>query len=54
MGGDGADEIIDLLGKTFIEPGDEFIVPLPSYTYYEYALKPYGAKLVPASWDIKK
>lgn len=54
VGGDGADEIIDLLGKTFIEPGDEFIVPLPSYTYYEYALKPYGAKLVPASWDIKK
>jgi len=25
VGGDGADEIIDVLGKTLIEPGDEFI-----------------------------
>ena len=54
IGGDGADEIIDVLAKTFIEPGDEFIVPLPSYMYYEYLLKQYGAKPVYARWDLEK
>ena len=53
IGGDGADEIIDVLAKTFIEPGDEFIVPLPSYMYYEYLLKQYGASPVYARWDLK-
>ena len=52
IGGDGADEIIDVLAKTFIESGDEFIVPLPSYMYYEYLLKQYGAKPVYARWDL--
>ena len=54
IGGDGADEIIDVLAKTFIEPGDEFIVPLPSYMYYEYLLKQYGANPVYARWDLEK
>lgn len=54
IGGDGADEIIDVLAKTFIEPGDEFIVPLPSYMYYEYLLKQYGANPVYAKWDLDK
>ena len=52
IGGDGADEIIDVLAKTFIDDGDEFIVPLPSYMYYEYLLKQYGAKPVYAKWDF--
>lgn len=52
IGGDGADEIIDVLAKTFIDAGDEFIVPLPSYMYYEYLLKQYGAKPVYAKWDL--
>ena len=52
IGGDGADEIIDVLAKTFIEPGDEFIVPLPSYMYYEYLLKQYGAVPVYAKWNL--
>ena len=52
VGGDGADEIIDVLAKTFIDDGDEFIVPLPSYMYYEYLLKQYGAKPVYAKWDL--
>ena len=52
IGGDGADEIIDVLAKTFIDNGDEFIVPLPSYMYYEYLLKQYGAKPVYAKWDL--
>ena len=52
IGGDGADEIIDVLAKTFIDDGDEFIVPLPSYMYYEYLLKQYGANPVYARWDL--
>ena len=52
IGGDGADEIIDVLAKTFIENGDEFIVPLPSYMYYEYLLKQYGASPVYARWNL--
>ena len=54
IGGDGADEIIDVLAKTFIDDGNEFIVPLPSYMYYEYLLKQYGAKPVYARWDLDK
>ena len=54
IGGDGADEIIDVLAKTFIDDGDEFIVPLPSYMYYEYLLQQYGAHPVYAKWDLDK
>ena len=54
IGGDGADEIIDVLAKTFIDAGDEFIVPLQSYMYYEYLLKQYGAKPVYARWDLEE
>ena len=52
IGGDGADEIIDVLAKTFIDEGDEFIVPLPSYMYYEYLLQQYGARPVYARWNL--
>jgi len=52
VGGDGADEIIDVLAKTFIEAGDEFIVPLPSYMYYEFLFKPYGAIPVYGKWNL--
>ena len=54
IGGDGADEIIDVLAKTFIDEGDEFIVPLPSYMYYEYLLQQYGAHPVYARWDLER
>ena len=53
VGGDGADELIDTLAKTFIEPGDEFIVPLPSYMYYEFLFKPYGAIPNYAKWNLE-
>jgi histidinol-phosphate aminotransferase len=52
LGGDGADEILDVLGKTFIEPGDEFIVPIPGYMYYEFTLTVQGAVPVYAKWDV--
>ena len=54
IGGDGADEIIDVLAKTFIDEGDEFIVPLPSYMYYEYFLQQYGARPVYAKWNLEE
>lgn len=53
IGGDGADELIDTLAKTFIEEKDEFIVPLPSYMYYEFLFKPYGAIPHYAKWNLK-
>jgi len=53
VGGDGADEIIDILAKTFIEEGDEFIVPIPSYMYYEFLFKPYGAIPVYGKWNLE-
>ncbi|MCK9151911.1 histidinol-phosphate transaminase [Methanobacterium alcaliphilum] len=54
IGGDGADEIIEVLGKTFIDPGCEFIVPLPSYMYYEFTLQSHGAVPVYAKWDVEQ
>lgn len=54
IGGDGADELIDTLSKTFIESGDEFIVPLPSYMYYEFLFKPYGAIPHYAVWNVEE
>lgn len=54
VGGDGADEILDVLAKTLIEPGDEYIVHPPSYMYYEYTFNVYGAVPVYARWDIEK
>lgn len=54
IGGDGADEILDVLGKTLIGPGDEFIVPLPSYMYYEFTLRIHGGVPVYAKWDMEE
>jgi histidinol-phosphate aminotransferase len=54
IAGDGADEILDIMAKTFIEPGDEFIVHIPTYMYYEYTLGIHGAKPIFASWNIEK
>lgn len=54
IGGDGADEIIEVLGKTFMDSGCEFIVPLPSYMYYEFTLQSHGAVPVYAKWDVEK
>lgn len=54
VGGDGADEIFDVLAKTLIEPGDEFITHPPTYTYYEYIFKQQFAKPVYARWDVEE
>lgn len=54
IGGDGADEILDVLAKTLMEPGDEYIVHPPSYMYYEFTFNIHGAVPVYARWDIDK
>ncbi len=52
--GDGADEVIDVLAKTFIDPGDEFIVHPPTYMYYEFLFKQYNGVKVCAKWNVKE
>lgn len=54
IGGDGADEILDVLAKTLIEPGDEYIVHPPSYMYYEFTFSIYGAVPVYARWAVEE
>lgn len=42
--GNGADEIIKLISETFLEEGDEIIIPTPSFSEYEF-----GANLMAAT-----
>ncbi len=43
--GNGSDDIIALLGHAFLNPGDEAVMPLPSFLMYEISVK--TAKGVP-------
>lgn len=44
--GNGSDEIIGLLTRAFLMPGDEVIIPAPSFLMYEIMAKSAGAKPV--------
>lgn len=35
--GNGSDEIMDLICKTFIDPGDKCLIPIPTFSMYEIA-----------------
>lgn len=37
--GNGSDELMTLLGRTYIEAGDEAIIPKPSFATYEHATR---------------
>jgi len=37
--GNGADEVIDIVIRTFVEPGDEVIVTDPTFRQYEFSVK---------------
>src|SRR3954468_10558804 len=57
--GAGADEILDLVGKTFLRPGAAAIVPTPTYAMYRVITEQRGARVIavprrPASerWSI--
>lgn len=41
----GSDALIDLVVKTFIEPGDRVLVAAPSFVMYERAARVYGARV---------
>lgn len=45
--GDGSNEIIELVTRSFLIPGDEVIVPAPSFLLYEIAVRTMGARAVP-------
>lgn len=41
--GNGSDEIICLLAQTLLRPGDEVLIPTPSFLMYEIAVRSMGA-----------
>ena len=46
--GAGADEILDVVGKTFIPPGGTAVVPAPTYAMYRVITEQRGAAVAPA------
>ncbi|MBU4054476.1 MAG: histidinol-phosphate transaminase [Proteobacteria bacterium] len=42
--GNGSDDIIGILAATFLRPGDEAVMPRPSFLMYDIAVKCMGAK----------
>lgn len=51
MVGNGADELIDLLMKAFLDPGDELIDFPPSFEMYRFNVQQYDAKVVAVERD---
>jgi len=49
VAGNGSDEIIDLLCRAYLEPGDEVIIPSLTFSYYRIASLVCGAQVVSAS-----
>ncbi len=43
----GADELITLISETFLEQGDEIIVPTPSFSEYEFGADLMDARVIP-------
>lgn len=44
IAGNGSDELLDVVFKTFTNMGDNSVVPVPSYTLYDYFVKLNGGK----------
>ncbi len=44
--GNGSDDLIRLVAETFLEPGAEAVLPTPSFSTYEYAVRLVGANPV--------
>jgi histidinol-phosphate aminotransferase len=45
--GNGSDDIIGILSTAFLRPGDEAVMPKPSFLMYDIAVKCMGARSVP-------
>ncbi|MHA2398405.1 MAG: histidinol-phosphate transaminase [Promethearchaeota archaeon] len=43
--GNGSDEILDVIFKVFIDPGDEVVIFYPTYGYYKVVATLYNAKI---------
>ena len=54
VGGDGADEIIDTIFRTFVDDGDEVIIPIPTFTQYRVSATIHNAKIKYAKYDKEK
>jgi len=49
--GCGGDEILELIAKTIMSPGDEVVYPWPSFAMYPIVIQGMGAKGVPVPLD---
>lgn len=49
IAGNGSDEIIDLLCRAYLEPGDEVIIPSCTFSYYRIASLVCGADVISTS-----
>lgn len=45
--GNGSDEILGILAQTLLQPGDEAVLPEPSFLMYDLAVRSAGGKSVP-------
>ncbi len=45
--GNGSDEVIKIIAETFLQPGDELLVPFPSFSQYDFGAQIMGATVVP-------
>lgn len=52
--GNGSTEILDVVTRAFIAPGDEAVIPVPTYGFYETQVRLNGGTpiLVPATSDL--
>lgn len=52
--GNGSTEILDAVTRSFISPGDEAIIPVPTYAFFETQVRLNGGRaiLVPATRDL--
>ncbi len=46
MAGNGSDEMLDVVFKTFTNWGDDSVVPVPSYSLYDYFVKSNGGRAI--------
>ena len=51
VAGNGSDEIIDLLMRMFLAPGDEIIIPVPTFGMYSFSADVAGAEAVSVPRD---
>jgi histidinol-phosphate aminotransferase len=53
--GAGADEVIDVLAKTFLDPGEKVVMPAPTYSLYKIVAHTMGAvvQALPSRADLR-